>query len=766
MVALVAFEGITIPATNHWRFWLAAISLACLAGMAMAIVLDLGLRRVPSIPKLGPYISPLIGISAGVGLARSLGVFQKLSGAYQGLAIATGCACLLGGLSLTSLIYVTQRPQAHTPSVAERWPKALRHGFGGALAVVAFGSIWVDRTLYVGLYPSAHIGLRLAASFTLSLAFLNIYVATPSFARNRAGRFAPRIVLFLAACSLPHLALSGPPAALALQAFGRAPLSGLLLARTRTLLDFDGDGYSAFLGGGDCDDNNRNVHPAAKDIPGNGIDENCFGGDAQTSQLATATGTRPTDPSPLNVVLITVDTVRWDRLGLNDANFGAAGKNTMPNISAFGAKGTNFTHAYSAGAWTSVSLPALLRGRYPRHLNWTPHFETTNYRMLAIADQDERLNGEELMNMFPLAWRDPQPTLAEHLRRRDMQTSAVVDDDFTLVLSPLVGTSKGFSRYREVQPGAARGVRSDDARTTQLALSELARMRRIRRPYFLWVHYFGPHGPSVRHPDVRNDGDTDTDGYDHEVRYADQQVGRLLTALEAELAHTAVFITSDHGEELHTKYRAHGTSLHEALIRVPLVARVPGWPNRTHDRLVSLVDLLPTILALTETPPPDTLDGEDLGPLLASKAPARKRILITDNWKFDLAGNALINSVAAYDGRQKVVLDRIQHTFSNFLQDDMQDRLDFSTWNLRSPLGLALLDYLESANRIGPLPEELTAPAVPTKEPVRPRRHRQKRKTTQSNKVGTPPPSPSPKVRPGPAPLSRPAPRHRPSQAR
>ncbi len=90
----------------------------------------------------------------------------------------------------------------------------------------------------------------------------------------------------------------------------------------RKLIDHDGDGYSAFFGGPDCDDHDKNIHPGARDVPDNGIDENCVGwrraardrGRSRSRTPATARAA-PAISGGDNVVVIFVDTLRFDRLG-------------------------------------------------------------------------------------------------------------------------------------------------------------------------------------------------------------------------------------------------------------------------------------------------------------------------------------------------------------------------------------------------------------------------------------------------------------------
>ena len=276
-----------------------------------------------------------------------------------------------------------------------------------------------------------------------------------------------------------------------------------------------------------------------------------------------------------------------------------------------------------------------------------------------------------------------------------MRTVAVIDDSFSLMLARELGCAEGFDRYREINPGASLKPRFNDLDTARIAIQELKILMRAKKPFFMWVHFFGPHGPSTLHPGVRLDSNGIEDEYDQEVRFADMQIKKVLDALDPLKKNVAVFVTSDHGEEITRSYRSHGTSAQEYLIRVPLVAHVPDWPAGSYDKPVSHVDLVPTILALTKTPSPRDLDGIALGPLVTKKRVAARRSLITDSWGFNRYGKSYVDLVAAYDGTRKLVLDRRHHSFSRFIQDGMDDRVTANSQLLSGPLMNALMGYVE-----------------------------------------------------------------------
>ena len=180
---------------------------------------------------------------------------------------------------------------------------------------------------------------------------------------------------------------------------------------------------------------------------------------------------------------------------------------------------------------------------------------------------------------------------------------------------------------------------------TDAAVAWLRRKR--ERPFFLWVHYIDPHGPYTAPPpfDRRFSGGASrrvkeakipayqrirhiaelgyyVDQYDGEIAYTDEHLGRLLAEADALglLANTMVILTSDHGEGLTERHGGkavffdHGQHVWEELARVPLVVYRPGGPAGRSDALVSLADIVPTVLDALAVPRPElALDGVPLG---------------------------------------------------------------------------------------------------------------------------------------------------------
>jgi arylsulfatase A-like enzyme len=227
------------------------------------------------------------------------------------------------------------------------------------------------------------------------------------------------------------------------------------------------------------------------------------------------------------------------------------------------------------------------------------------------------------------------------------------------------GIERGFDVYREVD-SMPEALRND--RGTAIAAIELLTKAPRDRRFFMWVHFFGTHWPDETHPGTRVYGPRPNDAYDHEVAFLDSQLVNLLNALAARKQPVAVFISADHGEGINAITRTHGLTLDEPVIRIPLLARVPGWPARRVAQLASSIDLVPTILAITNTPAPKYLDGVDLAQLDAAPS---TRVLFSDTWHLSPDEKLDIDYAAAYDGTRKVILDHVSGSLYSVSQTDL-----------------------------------------------------------------------------------------------
>lgn len=254
------------------------------------------------------------------------------------------------------------------------------------------------------------------------------------------------------------------------------------------------------------------------------------------------------------------------------------------------------------------------------------------------------------MRAFALPLEEKRVSVPMTLQARGMKTIAILDDGYTGYFDKAVGGFRGFDEYVEVPKNAA-GNRGDEG-TTRTAIRSLERAAK-GAPFFAWIHYFGPHAPTTKHPGTPEFGDSVAEGYDHEIAYVDAQVGALLRAIDAlpKKRPTLVVLTADHGEEFSFSGRYHGQSLNEAAIRIPLVVAGPGFTPGASDALVSLVDVAPTIMAVTGASIPG-LDGVSL---LSPSDPAR--VILCDTWRFTPEGRMGLDQVAAIGSTEKAVFD-------------------------------------------------------------------------------------------------------------
>jgi arylsulfatase A-like enzyme/cytochrome c-type biogenesis protein CcmH/NrfG len=284
-----------------------------------------------------------------------------------------------------------------------------------------------------------------------------------------------------------------------------------------------------------------------------------------------------------NVLLITIDTLRADRLGF----MGYDGAET-PVLDALADGGVVFETAVSAAPVTLPAHATILTGRVP------PAHGALDNGLFALADG--------------------VPTLAGRLRGAGYATAAVIG---AYVLHGEYGLDAGFDRYDDlfVQPRPD-GVIYRERRAEEVSARaiEWLRSRAGGRPFFLWAHYFDPHVPYD--PPGRFRARFATRPYDGEIAYADQEIGTLLDALAAsgEAKRTLVVVVADHGEALGDGgERTHGILLREATLRVPLVLSAPGaLPHERVTGLVASADVMPTVLDLLGCALPDSLDGISL----------------------------------------------------------------------------------------------------------------------------------------------------------
>jgi choline-sulfatase len=289
-----------------------------------------------------------------------------------------------------------------------------------------------------------------------------------------------------------------------------------------------------------------------------------------------------------NVVLITIDTTRSDRMG-----FLGSRRGLTPNLDALARQSIVFTRAYAQVPLTTPSHATILTGTYPQF------HQVTNF-------------GVELSQDLPYA-----PAI---FRAQGYRTAAFVG---SIVLDPEAQLAPGFERgfdtynagFHQLNPGEDR-YQTTERRAQEVVARALAWLnKKPVGPFFLWVHLYDAHDPYD--PPEPYKSRYAAAPYDGEIAYQDFVLGRLFSQLRARglYRNSLIAVMSDHGEALgeHGE-ETHGIFLYDETFRVPLLIKMPGAPSaeKRIDSPVRLVDVLPTILQATGIPIPAAVQGESL----------------------------------------------------------------------------------------------------------------------------------------------------------
>jgi arylsulfatase A-like enzyme len=320
-------------------------------------------------------------------------------------------------------------------------------------------------------------------------------------------------------------------------------------------------------------------------------------------------------PPPANVLLLVVDCLRADRVGAA-ASYSRA---VAPRLEALAAAGTRFTRAFAQASWTRPSVPTLLTGLYP-----------SEHGLGAFLQEGDEVMGGSLS---PAA-----VTVAEALRALGYSTALFAQQN---QLAPRFGLDQGFDVYDHK---ASRAAHIHEELLGWLDAEP-------KRPFFAYLHYLELHWPYCAPPatrgvftagyqgrplcadwrrlreDIRSGAVTlapeEVDAmrgqYDEELLALDGEIGLLFDRLRERglWDDTLIVLTSDHGEEFFEHGgMAHGTSLYDELIHVPMVLKPPAsWGTTAGSAVNALVehrDLLPTFIDAAGTTPAPTGDRRSL----------------------------------------------------------------------------------------------------------------------------------------------------------
>lgn len=403
---------------------------------------------------------------------------------------------------------------------------------------------------------------------------------------------------------------------------------------------------------------------------------------------------------PSGVLLVTIDTLRADHLGLHRYQ-----RETSPFLDRLAHRSTLFLDVSAQVPKTLPSVASMMTSRYPRGTG--------------VISNGNVLAPEAV-------------TLAELLHDQGFHTIAFSSNGNLIEER---GIAQGFDEFT-FQPWQAFGL-------TETVL------QRFKAPmpadFFVWVHYNDPHGkyappdrfdemylddpiydpsrkvrldydplegynknfvlgavpryqqaPYLDHP-RREETDFYIAQYDAEIRSTDAQLRRLINGLESagKLDDVLVVITADHGEGLgeHDFYFEHGWFTYQGQLRVPLVLHFPGQREpRVVDTPVGLIDLAPTILEILGVPRPGEFLGRSLLPLINGQPgepapiyamtpdvyPHQYRSLRSGRWKYivDENGREELYNLAADPGESINLAGR-----AHFQRDILRDLLQDGEWD-------------------------------------------------------------------------------------
>lgn len=347
-----------------------------------------------------------------------------------------------------------------------------------------------------------------------------------------------------------------------------------------------------------------------------------------------------------NIVLVSIDSLRHDHLGCY-----GYGRETSPRIDTLAEQGARFECAVSTSSWTLPAHAALFTGM----------FDSTH----GLVDNGLRLAPEH-------------KTLAEELKARGYHTAGFFGGPY---LHPVFGLGDGFDVYQSCMTTIADDLGDDALRNESRApegkshddvtgprtLSEVAKWAEARpkdQRFFLFVHLWDVHYDFIPPPEYARMFDSDYTGaitgvdflsnpavaldmaprdlqhllalYDAEIRFTDDNLGKLLDDLDARgmLDDTLVVVTADHGEEFFEhRNKGHQKTLYDEVVRIPLVASWPGHiaPGTVIPDQVRIIDVMPTLLEAAGSRKQRPMEGVSLWPLLRGETVRARPALLELN---------------------------------------------------------------------------------------------------------------------------------------
>lgn len=532
------------------------------------------------------------------------------------------------------------------------------------------GLLYTDFNFFPDLYPEIHCWLKFLIYFAFVLIFIWTQQAFPGRIEPEIRVFSSRYTVLFLVLAFAAVLFGFNPQGAAESYFLSPPSTyrAALLKVFRKVLDFDRDGFSFVLGGGDADDRNPAIHPLAHEKTGNGIDEDGYGGDltaARIDSFLKNTGPlwQPRKPAVQSspkypVILMTADTLPVGNLSVYGYK-----RDTTPNLKAFAGESVLFENAVSQANHTVLSFYSILRGRYPVHISRKGLLYRVSEKSLLLPKVPKNQRNQILgvSNTFK---DDPNPSLADVLAANGYVTIAYPNDRYSNYLSEVIGVRKGFQINFTNNPNdkSKKDKRFNDAKMADAAIGFIKQYK--DRPFFLWLHFYDHHS----FESGKNDqwGNTPVDRYDNGIRRMDGEIGRVLAALKAEGLYdrSLIAFTADHGCVFMLHKEMHGTDINEPQVHVPMIVHVPGAEKgRRLSAPAGGIDLMPTFLDYAGIEVPSSVEGWSLRPLLEGKTQTMNRYLFTEGWRQEVDGFPYIDKKAVVYQNRVLIYDRLMNSF-------------------------------------------------------------------------------------------------------
>lgn len=408
----------------------------------------------------------------------------------------------------------------------------------------------------------------------------------------------------------------------------------------------------------------------------------CGGGDKRTSEKKRTTIKKGKN---YNVLLITIDTLRFDRIGVYSDKYVKT-----PNLDKFALESFVFTRGFAHNPVTLPSHTNILTGTTPLYHG--------------ISDNSGFFLEERFL------------TIAELLKDNGYETGAFIG---AFPLDSRFGLNQGFDLYDDNY-----GSHNDlelffvERKTEEVLAPAKKWITEREGKWFSWVHLFDPHQPYLPPAPYKNEYPEDL--YSGEVAYVDAELGKFFDFLRqrGNLKNTIIILTGDHGEALGEKgEKTHSYFAYNNTIHIPYIVYIPDTSGRKISDNVSHIDIFPSICELAGIDIPDHIQGESLLPLMRGEgtkgdyiyfeslspylnrgwAPLRGFIRGKDKFInlplrefYDLGNDLKENNniiVEKNSGNLKYELDKLIKNLTNKEKMERSDSLDIETQKKLKSLG-------------------------------------------------------------------------------